>query len=319
MNKYDTSPAFSRRAIVDAHVHFYDASQNKHGFLEKNDPTYEALVEGYFSRSPRTYLLDSYLKDSASCQVEGVVWHEYLSDDAVRETRWVQHLAEACPVPIALVALVDFLDPELEQRLETYRSLPNVAAVREHLGWDRTNPLKRFAKRPDLLSDPSWQRGLRHLRNHDFKCGLEIFAPQIPDLLRVVRLYPDIGFTLAVQAWPLDLGQAGFARWRSDLYELSRCDNVTADVSAIECVFGMNWTTEEISPWLLALIDMFGPTRCMFGSHLPIAKLSRGFDHLYRAYEQIIAGFSPAEQDQMLRGVAAAWFGINSGEAIRPI
>jgi predicted TIM-barrel fold metal-dependent hydrolase len=50
------------------------------------------------------------------------------------------------------------------------------------------------------LSDPAWQKGIAHLRDHDLKCGLELFAPQLPDFLKVVRLYPDIGFTLAVLA-----------------------------------------------------------------------------------------------------------------------
>src|SRR6195256_305264 len=120
-----------RCAIVDAHVHFYDSSANVHSFLAQTDPVYEALV-GDYSALPKTYLLESYLKDSQSCQVDGIIWHEYLSDDAVKETRWVQQLARASTVPIALVALVDFLAPDLEQRLETYRSLPGVTAVREH-------------------------------------------------------------------------------------------------------------------------------------------------------------------------------------------
>jgi len=298
-----------RLSIVDAHVHFYDARSNRHGFLEQVDPVYEALV-GDYSALPKSYLLDTYLQDSRSCHVEGIIWHEYLSDNPEAEARWAQHLATASSAPIAMVALVDFLDPRLPERLATYSSLPNVSAVREHLGWDHANPLKRFAKRPDLLSDPAWQSGLRHLRDHRFKCGLEVFAPQLPDLLKVVRLYPEIGFTLAVQAWPLDLSADGFARWKRDLRDLSRCENIVADISAIECVFGMDWTVDVVSPWILTLIELFGPDRCMFGSHLPIANLSRGFAPLYAAYRQIVSGFSPSEQDRMFRGVAADWFGL---------
>ena len=48
----------------------------------------------------------------------------------------------------------------------------------------------------------------------------------------------------------------------------------------------------------------------MFGSHLPIAGLSRGFGALYDAYRNIVHGFSPSEQDQMFRTVAAGWFGL---------
>ena len=121
-------------AIVDAHVHLYDSKANAHGFLDQQDEVYEALV-GDYSALPRTYLPDDYLMDTAGCTVEGVVWHEYLSDDALKEVQWGQHLAERSPVPQAMVALVDFLDPRLDERLQAYRSLSRVTAVREHLGW----------------------------------------------------------------------------------------------------------------------------------------------------------------------------------------
>ena len=295
--------------IVDAHVHVYDADVNRHLFLEEKDDVFEALV-GDYSALPKKYPLQSYLNDGKSYQIEGIIWHEYLSNDAIKEAQWAQRLAETSMVPVAIVALVDFLDPRLEERLDIYRSLPNVTAVREHLAWDVVNPRKRFAKRADLLSDPAWRNGVARLRGHDFKCGLEVFAPQLPDLLKVVRLYPDVGFTLAVLGWPIDLSPAGFMRWRKDVAELSRCENVCASISAVECIFGMQWTLEQVSPWIRSLIEMFGPNRCMFGSHMPIAALSVGFERTYTAYQELAADFSESERDRMFRGVAHDWFRV---------
>jgi predicted TIM-barrel fold metal-dependent hydrolase len=296
-----------RRPIVDAHVHLFDSTANVHAFLDQVDDTFEALV-GDYAALPRCYPLEAYLAESRSCDVQGLIWHEYLSDDGIKEARWGQAQANASSVPQAMVALVDFLDPRLEQRLEIFESLPNVAAVREHLGWDFGNPRKRFAKRPDLLTDPAWRRGLASLRRHGFKCGLEVFAPQLPDLIDVVRQHPDLGFTIAVMAWPLDLGPEGFDQWKKHIATLSQCDNVCAQISGIECVFGMNWTIAQARPWILTLIDHFGSNRIMFGSHMPIAGLSVGFERLYDAYGEIVAGFSPDEQDQMFRTTAADWF-----------
>jgi predicted TIM-barrel fold metal-dependent hydrolase len=293
--------------IVDAHAHWYDGNANTHRFLDQKDPIYEALV-GDYTVLPRNYLEAAYLKDSASCRVEGIVWHEYLSEDPVREVRWVQRLAEDSPIPMALVALVDFLDPGLEERLDIYGSLPNVTAVREHLCWDAKNPLKRLAKRGDLLQDPRWRKGLVHLRERELKCGLEVFSPQLPDLFEVVRLHPDVGFTIAVMGWPLDLSPEGFRQWRKDIELLSQCENVRVSISAIECIFGMNWQLEQVRPWILALIENFGPERCMFGSHLPVDKLSFGFATLYSAYREIVAHFSMDEKDAMFRRVATEWF-----------
>ena len=63
-------------------------------------------------------------------------------------------------------------------------------------------------------------------------------------------------------------------------------------------------------PWILAVIEAFGPERCMFGSHLPIDGLSYGFDPLYDAYERIVSGFSEDDKDAIFRGTAAGWFRI---------
>lgn len=296
-----------RRPVVDAHLHLYDHTANTHPFLEKPDPVFEELV-GDYTALPRRYLLDDYLSDSPSQDVQGLIWHEFISTDPVKEARWAQHLADSSPVPMTIVALADFLDPRLEERLDIFHSLPNVTAVRQHLGWDEANPLRRMTTRPDLLRDAAWQRGLRKLNGYDLRCELEIFASQSQDLLQVVRLYPNRGFAVVVMGWPNDLSEDGFVRWTHDVTALAVCDNVVASISAVECIFGMNWTIEQVRPWIMTLIERFGPSRCMIGSHLPISKLSYGFARLYEAYEMILAGFSEAERDQMFRTTAMEWF-----------
>ncbi|WP_114241001.1 amidohydrolase [Dyella sp. C9] len=293
--------------IVDAHVHLYDIQQNRHRFLEKTDPGYEAFV-GNYNSLPRRYLLDDYLADTHGYPVDAIVWHEFLSDEPWREAAWAQQRADAGGLRHALVAKVDFLDPALEAALERYADLRNVTAVREHLVWDDSHPLKRFAKRPDLMRDPAWRRKLRVLERHQFKCGLEVFSSQLGDLIEVIHQYPNIGFTIAVMGWPIDTTWPGFERWRCDITSVARCGNVCMDISALECVFGMQWAWDDAQPWIRTAIECFGPSRCMLGSHLPIAKLSTGFGELYRRYEQITEGCSADEIDELFYGVANRWF-----------
>jgi hypothetical protein len=50
-------------------------------------------------------------------------------------------MAATLPVPTAIVGLADFLAPNLEATLAAYAQCANVTSVREHLGWDATNPL----------------------------------------------------------------------------------------------------------------------------------------------------------------------------------
>ena len=236
------------------------------------------------------------------------MWHEFLSSDPFREAAWAQQAASNSGIRHALVAVVDFLDPDLESRLDQYSTLPNLTSVREHLVWDDVNPLKRFAKRPDLLSDSAWSKRLSILHKHDFRCGLEVFARQLPALTRVIQNHADTGFTIALMGWPLDLTKDGFDRWRRDLTALGTCDNICVDISALECIFGMQWPVSEVAPWVLSAIDILGVSRCMFGSHMPIARLSTGFADLYDRYVQMVTGFSEGEKDELFFGVADRWF-----------
>lgn len=185
-----------------------------------------------------------------------------------------------------------------------------MTAVRQHLGWNQDDPVRRMAPRPDYLTDPVWEAGLARLRGTDLRCGLEVFAPQLADLAAVVRRHPDIGFTIAVLGWPTELDAAAKARWRADLSALSRCDNTVASISAVECIFGLDWDEALVIDWISVVVELFGTDRCMFGSHLPIDGLSYGFDRLYQAYDRVLAGCSVDERDAAYGATAQRWFRV---------
>src|SRR5262249_41685639 len=144
-----------RLAFVDAHVHLYDSRVVPYAIFARRDAVFEALV-GDYAALPRTFLLDDYLRATASRRPAGLIWHEFISDDALGEMAWAERLAAASSVPMALVGLVDFADPNLARRLDAYRALPHLTAVRQHLGWNARDPLRRMAPRPDFMTDPSW-------------------------------------------------------------------------------------------------------------------------------------------------------------------
>lgn len=296
-----------RRHVVDAHMHLYDDRENRYAHLERVDAMFEALI-GDYSALPRRYLLDDYLADETGVEIDGIVWHEFMSADPVREVEWAQRLAERAPIPMAIVGLVDFLAPDLEARLEAYTQYTHVAGVREHLGWDSNDPMRRFAKRADLLSDARWRKGLSLLKKYKFKCSLEVFSSQLPDLLEAIEGNPEIGFTIAVMGWPIAVDQEGLARWKHSLRALSARENVRVTISALEVVFGMHWRVAQAQPWVDTVFDLFGTERVMFGSHRPISRLARNFPSPYEAYQQMARGLSELEQHAVFRSNAAAWF-----------
>ena len=300
-------PGQEKRGIVDAHLHLYDSKENRYEHLEHVDAMLEALV-GDYSALPKRYLFEDYVADLNDVAIDGIVWHEFIAVDPLREVKWAQQLAERLPVPMAIVELVDFSAPDLEARLDAYTQYANVAAVRQHLAWDASNPLRCMAERGDLLTDATWRQGLRLLKKYNFKCSLEVFSPQLEDLHTVIRENPEIAFTVALMGWPVTLDDEEFERWKRSLREIAACENARLSISALECIFGMDWVAMKARPWVEAAIGLFGTDRVMFGSHRPISKLARKVLQPYALYEEMTRGLSEAEHDAVFRGNAARWF-----------
>src|ERR1700750_805359 len=102
--------AQGKRRIVDAHVHLYDTLENRYEHMEQPDVMLEALI-GDYSALPKRYLFEDYAADLRAVELDGIVWHEFIAADSIREVNWAQRLAERLPGPMAIVGLVDFLAP----------------------------------------------------------------------------------------------------------------------------------------------------------------------------------------------------------------
>jgi predicted TIM-barrel fold metal-dependent hydrolase len=293
--------------IVDAHMHLYDSRANRYAHMEQVDPMLAALL-GDYSALPKRYLFEDYAAEMRGVEIDGIVWHEFIALDPVGELAWAEQLAKSVPVPMAIVTLVDFLAPDLEARLEACTQHAHVAAVRQHLGWDENRPLRCMAKRGDLLRNAQWRQGVRALKKYNFKCSLEVFSPQLPDLLTVIQENPEVEFTVAVMGWPSAGDDETFDSWKRALRDIAPCDNARITISALECVFGMDWEPRQAHPWVEAAIERFGTERVMFGSHRPISALARRVASPYVAYEEMTHGLSEQERDAVFRRNAAEWF-----------
>ena len=153
----------------------------------------------------------------------------------------------------------------------------------------------RYAPRPDVLYDKVWRERLALLRKYHIRCEIELLAPQLPEFTAVASSYPDVQFILPLMGWPIDLTEEGYRDWKRDLKTLSGCENVAVKIFGMECIFGLDWTVDRVRPWILDTIECFRPERSMFASHMPIAKLACSFQDLYRAYADIVSGFSASE------------------------
>jgi predicted TIM-barrel fold metal-dependent hydrolase len=131
-----------------------------------------------------------------------------------------------------------------------------------------------------------------------------VLVSQLTDLAAVISANPDIQFILPLMGWPIDLTESGHREWKRNMRALAAWENVALKIFGMESIFGLKWTVNQIRPWILDAIAIFGPERCMFASLLPIARLACSFKHLCSAYLEIVREFSASEKRSLFYDTA---------------
>jgi len=297
-----------RMKIIDSHIHLYDNHEISHSHLNSIDPLFSQILGDYASL-PHRYLFEDY-QSATNHFVSGIVWHEFVSDQPHDEIDWAaKHLA-VIDKPYAMVAKIDFSDPSFDAELEFLSQYGRVTAIRQHMAYHPTDPLKRFTNESCHYDSQSWHKNLSKISNLSYKCGLEIFSSQLQDTIAVIKNHSNIQFTIALMGWPYSTDSECFTQWRRQLKELNALDNICLQFSALESIFGMDWNNLTVKPWIDAAITSVGIERCMFGSHSPICNLSSNFMQQLDSYEIILKGLSENEKNLFFYDVAKKWFQV---------
>lgn len=298
--------------LVDCHFHFYNQNINQHPFLEHYEPKLANMWgESYDTKLPKVYLPEDYFKDMGDLKVNKLVMAELVSTNPVKEMQFAQDLAQSYSQLAGAIANISLLDPKLVLILEEYSTLPIVRSVRDHLLWDPDNSNNCYTSRANILTEPKVSSSFALIQKYQFPFEFEVYAHEIPHVLNYARKFPDMNFLLHCLGWPLDKTIDGFKQWATDMRHLAECPNVYVKITAIECIFGLNWSVEQISPWIQTTIEFFGAKRCMFGSHLPITKLSQGVETLYQAYQTSTAQLNEDEQKYIFAETAKIFYQID--------
>ena len=293
--------------FVDAHVHLWDLGHIRYPWLT---PPFREGPAGVTRPIAVNYGLDQYLADAANWNVRGIVHVDAGAhpDDAVKETQWLQALADRRGMPQAIVAFAPLDDPKLESLLEAHAAHPNVRGIRHIVNW-HPDPLRSFTGR-DVTADPALQAGFALLKKYRLSFDCQVYPSQFANIAALAARHPDIPVILIHLGMPVLSDAGSEAAWRDGLKKLASAPNVCIKLSGVGFIH-RRWTVETIRPFLLTAIELFGPQRCLVASDFPTDKLFDSFDAHLAAYQEILSEFSEAEQRAMLARNATRFYRLN--------
>ena len=294
--------------IVDPHVHLWDLSRARYGWLQ-DDPLPNNPAGDMSGIANRNYLLKDYLADAGPWRVDKIVHVEAGQPIGAQlgETEWLQAMADDYGYPQGIVAGADLTDPDLDALLEAHAARTNVRGIRQIVCW-HPDRLKTYNARDPLL-DPAWEAGLARLARHGLSFDLQLYPVQMQTAAAIARRHPDVPLIINHAGLPTDRDEAGMTVWREGLRELARQPQISIKISGLG-ITDRDWSVESVRPIILECIDAFGTERSMFASDFPVDRAHGTFDAVYSAFDTVTFGFSPTERDRLFASNAEAVYRI---------
>ena len=288
--------------IVDANVHLWDQRSNPVFWL--TDRTLVRELIGDYDALPDVYTLADYERETAAFDVRAIVWSDAGAADPVAAAEWVARQHGERGLAIRLVSLGDPATDGFGELIAQLREIAAVSSIRVRLA----GSLTQGAREATLLEEPVAMEHLAQMAEHGLVATLEATSEQLEVVARLGEALPDLKIVVDHFGWPTQLDDAGRGIHLERLAELAANPNVATRLDAVGTIFGA-WTTDRVRPWLTAVVDCFGPDRCMVGSDLPIERLRASFERLYAAYDEIFAGYAARDRELLLGGAATRWYG----------
>lgn len=297
MSEVDRSIPF-----IETHHHLWELDRFHYDWLtDPGWPGHNALLGDYkMIRStigaPWRFFKEFYGQNVIkSVHVEAA----YAGPDAVEETVWLDAVAKEHGYPHALVVFCDIEQDDGEAQLDRHLAASDLVRG------------VRIRAHPDDPDTAAFKRGYAALGTRGLSYELNASPGKLLNGRAVAAANPGVAVILGHAGFPVQRDDDYFQQWKSEISQLAEVEHVAAKVSG----FGMadnRWTIGSIRPWVLHMIEAFGPSRIMFGTNWPVDILYATYLEQVDAYRSIIAeaGFSRDEQEDMLYRNAERFYRI---------
>ncbi len=223
------------------------------------------------------------------------------SGKPLQETEWLASQAESTALNQGVVGWVPLIDPDVAAHLEKYAGLPKVKGMR-HVLHDERDPF--------YMERMEFHRGVDLLKQFGLRYDLLIFESHLPQTIRFVDRHPQQIFILDHIAKPRIKDRA-MSPWREELVRLAERQNVYCKLSGMvtEAAWA-SWTEEDLSVYFEIVLEVFGPSRVMFGSDWPVITLAATYGQWLHVVRRALARFSSDEQKWVMAATAREAYGL---------
>jgi L-fuconolactonase len=268
--------------IVDAHVHLWDPRRLRMPWLD-GDATLQ-----------RRFDLDDLSTAAHGLPLQQVVYVEVDVAPAygLLEARWATDQAERDQRLAGIVAHAPMEDGGVVRAyLDALTDMgPRIKGVRR---------LMQSESDPDFQVRPGLLEGLRLLPEYGLSFDICILHTQLGRTLDMVRACPDTQFVLDHLAKP-EVRLHALDPWREQMAELAELPNVVCKVSGLVTEADhASWTTDDLQPYVMHALAVFGEDRVLFGGDWPVVTLAATYRRWVESLDALTAHLSDTAKHKL--------------------
>lgn len=280
--------------IIDAHVHLWDPNRVEIPWL-KNVPAINREMQ-----------LPEYATATSGLDVEGLVYLqvEVAPPYALLEARDLVALAAANPIVQGIVpwAPLEYGD-RVRYFLEELIALgPAIKGIRRIV---QDEPDPAFCLQPGFI------RGNQILGELGLTSDLCCNFRQLAQNVELVRQCPGTSFIMDHIAKP-NIRGGEFEPWASQMRELAALPNVVCKVSGVVTEADhAAWTLDDVKPYVLHTVEVFGEDRVVFGSDWPVVTLAAEHRRWVETLDELTADLSESAKRKLWSANAKRFYRLD--------
>ncbi len=274
---------------IDSHHHFWKYDPHTYSWM---DEKMEVLKIDYQPADLK--------KEIAEAGIDGVV--SVQADQSLRETDDLLEHARTNDFILGVVGWFPLADNKVRDLFDKYSNNELLKGVR-HVVQDEPDD--------NFILDDQFNRGVSLLKDYNWVYDILIYERQLGPSIQFVDRHPEQIFVLDHIAKPR-IGDSAMEPWKAQMYEISKRENVSCKLSGIATEAKWNeWKKEDLIPYMEIALDAFGPSRVMFGSDWPVAKLAVEYGPWVEIFRDFISNLSDNEKSLIEGRVALEVYGLN--------
>lgn len=273
---------------IDSHQHFWKYEPEKHSWI--NDE---------MSVIRRDFLPVNLKKVYSENGIDGCVAVQ--ADQTLSETDFLLELAIENDFIKGVVGWADLRSEDIDTVLEKYHLEKKLKGWRHVVQGEADH---NFLIRPDFL------RGISYLEKYGYVYDILIFPHQLGATLEFVKNYPHQKFVIDHIAKPY-IKDGFYEGWAVLMREIAKQENVYCKLSGMitEADY-KTWKAEQLHPYMLLVLDAFGPGRLMFGSDWPVCLVAGNYGQVKMLVTDFIKTLSSSEQHAIMAGNAIEFYNL---------